>query len=416
MALTLTLVAQALAALALASPSVLAPAAAAQLAVPAQQVGWLVSAAYLAAMLSGLNGGWLAARRGPVRVTQWALLVCAGGLALLGAGVAPLLPIGAAAIGVGYGLTNPMAAEILSRHAPVARRGLFFSIKQSGVPIGVALAGLLLPLLVGVGVGWQGATIAAALLLAAAALGAGWSRSTLDPPAPAPGGSGAHAAGPARARVLQPLREVLAFEPTRRLSLISLVYALTQVGFLTFLVSMLNIEHGLSLALSAALLSASQAVSVVGRVAWGHVSDRWIDPTRLLGLLGLAMGAGIGLLGLAPVSTPWWAMLALTMLCAATAVAWNGVFFADLARHVPPARIAGATGATQFLTFLGSMTGAALFATLVTATGSYRTVFASLALLPIAAGALILLAARRDAPGDPPAQRSPSGFRSSARE
>lgn len=418
LALTVTLGAQALAALALALPSVLAPAAAQQLAVPAQQVGWLVSAAYLAAMLSGLNGGWLATRHGPVRVTQFALLVCALGLGLLAVGVAPLLPIGAAAIGVGYGLTNPMAAEILSRHAPVARRGLFFSIKQSGVPVGVALAGVLLPLLLGFGVGWQGATLVAALLVAAAALGTGASRRPLDPPAtPREPGAGAPAAtAPSRTRVLQPLREVLAHPPTRRLSLISLAYALTQVGFLTFLVSMLNIEHGFSLALAAALLAASQAVSVVGRVAWGHVSDRWIDPTRLLGLLGLAMGAGIALLGLAPVATPWPAMLAITMLCAATAVAWNGVFFADLVRHVPPSRIASATGATQFLTFLGSMSGSALFAMLVSAIGSYRTVYAVLALLPIVAGAAILVAARREAGGSGPGQRSPSGLRSSARE
>lgn len=412
----MTLGAQALAAMTLALPSVLAPVAAAELAVPAQQVGWLVSAAYLAAMLSGLNGGWLAARSGPVRITQWALAACAGGLALLSAGVAPMLLIGAAAIGVGYGLTNPMAAEILSRHAPLARRGLFFSTKQAGVPFGVALAGLLLPLLLGVGVDWQGATLAVALLLAAAALAVGWSRGALDPATPPACATGADAPRSVRAPLLQPLREVLAFGPTRRLSLVSLAYALTQVGFLTFLVSMLNIEYGLSLALSAGLLSASQAVSVVARVGWGHVSDRWVDPTRLLGLLGLVMGASLALLGLAPVSTPWPVMLAVTMLCAATAVAWNGVFFADLVRHVPPARIAGATGATQFLTFLGSMSGSALFATLVSATGSYRTVYAALALLPIVAGALVLLATRRDAAAGSPDQRAASGLRSSARE
>ncbi len=399
-ALSVTLGVQMLAAFTLTLPSVLAPAAAADLGVQAQHVGWLISTAYLTAMLSGLNGGWLAQRRGAVRVSQWALLACAAGLGLLAAGL-PLLPLAAIAIGIGYGLTNPAAAEILSRHAPVDRRGLFFSIKQTGVPLGVALAGVSLPWLL-VAFGWRGATLAMALPIAAIALWIEWSRRALEDGAPGRGAPGMRSPAPrapglgalARARLLVPLREVLAFAPTRRLALVSLVYAFTQVSFLTFFVSLLKIEHDFSLALSAGLLAASQAVSVVGRIGWGHVSDRWVDPTRLLGVLGLLMAVGMALLGLAPASTPWQGMLAITLLCAATAVAWNGVFFADLARQVPPDQVAHATGATQFVTFIGGMTGSGLFAALVSATGSYSTVYAVLSLLPAGAGVLMLVAAR----------------------
>ena len=399
-ALAVTLVVQMLAAFTLTLPSVLAPAAAADLGVQAQHVGWLISVAYLVAMLSGLNGGWLAQRHGSVRVSQWALLACAAGLALLAAGL-PVLLFAAVAIGIGYGLTNPAAAEILSRHAPVHRRGLFFSIKQTGVPLGVALAGVSLPWLL-VALGWRGASLAMALPIAAVALWAERSRRPLEEAVAGRGAAGLRTSGPRspgfaallRTRLLIPLREVLAFAPTRRLALVSLVYAFTQVSFLTFFVSLLEIEHGFSLALSAGLLAASQAVSVIGRIGWGHVSDRWVDPTRLLGLLGLLMAAGMALLGLAPASTPWQGMLAITLLCAASAVAWNGVFFADLARQVPAEQVAHATGATQFVTFMGAMTGSGLFAALVSATGSYSTVYAVLSLLPAAAGVLMLLAAR----------------------
>lgn len=399
-ALSVTLAVQMLAAFTLTLPSVLAPAAAADLGVQAQHVGWLISAAYLVAMLSGLNGGWLAQRHGSVRVSQWALLACAAGLALLAAGL-PVLLLAAVAIGIGYGLTNPAAAEILSRHAPLHRRGLFFSIKQTGVPLGVALAGVSLPWLLDA-FGWRGATLAMALPIAAIALWVERARRPLEGGSPGRERSGQRAPAqqapgfPAqmRTRLLIPLREVLAFAPTRRLALVSLVYAFTQVSFLTFFVSLLKIEHDFSLALSAGLLAASQAVSVVGRIGWGHVSDRWVDPTRLLGVLGLLMAVGMALLGLAPASTPWQGMLAITLLCAATAVAWNGVFFADLARQVPPDQVAHATGATQFVTFMGGMTGSGLFAALVSATGSYSTVYAVLSLLPAGAGALMLMAAR----------------------
>jgi MFS family permease len=388
---------QTLAALTMAVPSVLAPAMAADLGIPAQSVGWFVSLAYLAAMLSGLSGGALTGRHGSVRLSQWALVASAAGLALLALGQPLVLLAAAVVVGVGYGLPNPTAAEILSRHAPLGRRGLFFSIKQTGVPVGVALAGVLLPWLLALW-GWRSAALALAVPMMVVGIGIGSTRGMLDAPVSRTAAAGRTAGGvlaTIRAGLIAPLGEVLAFAPTRRLAIVSLVFALTQVSFLTFFVSLLKIEHGFTLALAAGLLATSQAVSVGARIGWGHVSDRWVDPTRLLGLLGLAMGGGIALLGLAPAETPWPLMLLVTLLCAATAVAWNGVYFADLVRHVPADRVAQATGATQFMTFFGGMCGSAVFAGLVGVAGSYSAVYAGLALLPAGTGAVLLFGARR---------------------
>jgi MFS family permease len=400
LALAVTLGVQTLAAVTLTLPSVLAPVMSADVGMPAQAVGWLVSVAYLSAMLSGLNGGGLAMRHGSVRLSQWALIGCCLGLVLLAVGHPIVLLCAAVVIGAGYGLPNPTAAEILSRHAPADRRGLFFSIKQTGVPLGVALTGLVAPLLLAA-FGWRGATLVLAVPMLAAALWVGWSRRALEPAAGLQGAAAERVSSGSqglvdalRARLLLPLRDVLAYAPTRRVALTSLVYAFTQVSFLTFLVSLLKIEHGHSLSLAAGLLSTSQEVSVVARIGWGHVSDRWIDPTRLLGLLGVTMGAGVALLGLLPATTPWPWTLAVTMLCAGTAVAWNGVFYADLVRHVPPARVAQATGATQFMTFMGGMSGSAAFAVMVSAMGGYSTAFAAVAVLPAATGVALLLTAR----------------------
>ena len=57
------------------------------------------------------------------------------------------------AIGIGYGLNNPAASEMLSRFTPKRRRNIVFSLKQSGVPLGGILAALALPLLAQ-GLGW----------------------------------------------------------------------------------------------------------------------------------------------------------------------------------------------------------------------------------------------------------------------
>lgn len=400
LALAVTLVVQTLAAGALTCPSVLAPVVAGELGVGAQHVGWLISLAYLTAMVAGLGAGSLSQRWGPVRISQAALLAAATGATLLALGHPAALLAGAMVLGVAYGLPNPTAAEILSRHAPVHRRGLFFAIKQTGVPLGVAAAGAALPLLLHA-LTWSGALLAVAAAIGIAALAIGPSRAGLEASATGP----ASAAGPAaprapgiaalvRDKVVAPLREVLDDPRTRRLAIASLMFALTQVSFLTFLVSLLKVEHGFSLALAASLLSASQAASVLGRIGWGHAADRWFDPTRLLGALGVAMGAAVLLLALAPADAPAGLMLALTLVCAVTVVGWNGVFFADLVRLVPPERVARATGATQFLTFMGGVGGSALFAAGVSLSGSYTRAFVALAVLPTITGLMLLARSR----------------------
>jgi MFS family permease len=413
-ALSVTLAVQTLAAVALTTPSVMAPAVGPQIGVGAQHVGWLISLAYLSAMVTGLGGGALSQRHGPVRISQVALTASALGLALMAAGHPVALLAGAVVLGVGYGLPNPTAAEILSRHAPGERRGLFFSIKQTGVPLGVAFTGMVVPALMGAS-SWTRALLVLAVGLVAAMLLIGRARARLEADArastaaPASVSTSTSTSAPAsasppggafglRQRLLEPLREVLAFAPTRRLAIASLVFAFTQVSFLTFLVSLLKLEHGYSLSLAASLLAASQAASVAGRIGWGHVADRWIDPARLLGGLGVAMGVAVALVGLAPADASPATMLALTLACAVTAVAWNGVFFADLVRLVPPERVASSTGATQFLTFMGGVGGSAAFATLVSLTGSYSAVFTALGVLPALTGLVLLAGARKPGP------------------
>jgi MFS family permease len=399
-ALAVTLAVQALASFSLAVPSVLAPAVASEFDMQAQHVGWLVSIAYLTAMLTGLSCGALSRRHGPVRMSQFALLAMAVALVCCVFTQAWLLLVAGVLIGVGYGIPNPTAADILSRHSPRERRGLFFSVKQTGVPAGVAITGVLLPFLVAF-IDWRSALLVMACVLLVVALLIGGARRSLDPPAStqaAPAASDEPGSGFFRTltgSVWQPLRIVFENPALRRLGLVSLVYAFTQVVYLSFLVSALKIEHQMSLAAAAALLSASQVVSVVARVGWGYVSDRWVDPGRLLGLLGLGTSASLMMLAFVPVGASPTLMLGVTIVCAATAVSWNGVFYADLVRHVAPAEVTRATGATQFLTFMGGVTGGAGFVGLLSLTGSYSAGFAVVALIPLVTALFMLRSASR---------------------
>lgn len=426
LALFVTLGVQMLASLVLSAPSVLAPAIAPRLGFAPERVGLFVGLAYLMAMLSGLWSGRGVASIGAVRLSQAAMFSCALGAFAATGGSTGLLVVAAIAIGTGYGLINPASTTLLERHSPTARRALFFSIKQTGVPLGVALAGLLMPWgLTALGWQWSIALAAVACALLGAALfptvhrlqkarrspgpaaDADWSAEPLDaapgvdwpaePPEAAPGDARAAALAESKpaAAGLNALRSVLRDPALRRLSLTSLAFASTQLVFVTFLVSLLNLQLSHSLAWAAGILAAAQVVSTISRIALGHAADRWIDAARLLGWLGLAMAASLVALALLrPTTANAW-VFAAAIFCAATGMGWNGVYFAELARTARErADLATVAGASQFFTFAGSMSGPVLFAGIIRAGGSYSTGFALFALLPAAAG-LATLRARR---------------------
>lgn len=392
LALQAMLAVQVLASLVMSTAAVLAPAVAPTLGLAPERVGLFVAVAYLCAMLSGLRTGHWVARIGGVRVSQWALAALASGaLAAVWATPAALL-LAAALVGVGYGLANPSATAVMARHVPPGAPGLFFSMKQAGVPIGVAITGLLMPLGLYL-FGWRITVAGAAALCVAVALLLALAVQRLDAD---------HVPHDARVSWLEPLRQVWADRALRHLGWLSLVYAMAQQCFVTFLVSLLHLQGGMPLAAAAGILSASQVASTFARVGLGHLSDRRITPLRLLGMLGLAMGASLcALASAAWVSHAPWALALLAALAAgASAMGWNGVFFAALVRSVPRERLAVVSGATQFFTFAGGMVGPFVFAQFVSAGGSYAQGMALAAVVPVLIGIATLRLPQRVMPGD----------------
>lgn len=373
---------QILLALSMSAAAVLAPAVAPTLGFAPERVGLFAGCGYLAAMLSGLRSGHWVARIGAMRLNQAALLACSAGACLVALGPPQMLLAGGALIGAGYGIVNPAGAAVLARHAPVNARGLFFSLKQTGVPVGVALAGLLMPLGLAT-LGWRPTVVAlgASCVLLALALQPVVVR--LEPPrAPIPpDGSLALLLRVWRSPVLRPM------------SLASFSYAAAQQGFVTFLVTMLHLELGWTLAAAAGLLAASQGVSAVARVVFGGIGDRLAPPGWVLVGLGVAMSAScLTLATLSPGATTL-AVTAAAMFCAATAMGWNGVFFAALSHRVDLQDMARVSGAAQFFTFCGGMLGPLAFGELVRA-GGYGVAYAALAVAP-AVAALVLVRAER---------------------
>ncbi len=376
-------IAVALAALAL--PSI-APVVARDLAVPTSMVGSYLSALYLGASVAALVGGGLVLRAGAIRLSQWGLVLCAVALVLALAASLPLVALAAVLLGLGYGPITPASSHVLARTASPRNMALTLSIKQTGVPAGMALAGIIVPPLA-VAFGWRVALAIVAALCAAVALAAQPLRSDLD-------ADRDRRARVSFAQLLAGLRLVATTPRLRTVAAVSFVYSGMQMCTTGFIVAYLADELGVSLVAAGLALTTASVCGVAARIAWGALADRWLTPHLTLALLGALMAAFSGAVALFTSAWPFAAMLVVLAALGATAIGWNGVYLAEVARVAPAGQAGLATGGCLFFTFVGVVVCPALFGWAQRASGSYAASFGA-ATVVCAAVALWLFAGRR---------------------
>jgi MFS family permease len=356
--------------------------------VPAALIGVYVAIVYACAMVASLSAGAAVARFGAIRMSQVALVSCAAGLVLCTIPSVWAVAIGAMLIGLGYGPVTPASSHLLAKTTPAHRMSLVFSIKQTGVPVGGVLAGALVPSLLLLG--WQGALLVVAAANIACIFVAQPLRAALDADRE-----------PSRALVLgslaQPLKLVLRHPALRMLAGCSFMFSIAQLSLTTYLVTYLHTTLGYGLVAAGLALSVSQFAGVVGRIVWGYVADRWLGASRTLTVLAAMMSLTALATAFLQTSMPALLVLVILSLFGASAIGWNGVYLAQVAREAPAGQASIATGGTLAFTFFGVVVGPPLFGALVGATGSYRVGFSAVALVAAACVALLLLAMRRAA-------------------
>jgi len=174
-------------------------------------------------------------------------------------------------------------------------------------------------------------------------------------------------------------------------ALISFAYAATQVSFTSFLVVHLTGVLQWSLVAAGFALSAGTIGGVAGRIAWGAVSDRTRAPRTVLGIIGVSGSVCAALASIAAPDWPPLAIYALAVVFGATAVGWNGVMLAEIARLAPAGNVGQVTGTVGVITFGGVVAGPPLFAALSATAGSTRVGFAAVAMISGLSGAAFLL-------------------------
>jgi MFS transporter, ACS family, hexuronate transporter len=176
----------------------------------------------------------------------------------------------------------------------------------------------------------------------------------------------------------------------------TLIFAGMQTVWMAFLALYLQAVVGLSLLGASRYLAIAQGGGVIGRVAFGVLSDRVFGGRRRLPLAIAGCGSALCSVALAytgpATSSAWLAPLALVF--GVVGIGWNGVQHTLMA-ELAGARTAGtAVGLGLAISSLGVTIGPPIFGWCVTLAGGFRGPWLGLALTM--SGGLVLLALVRE--------------------
>ena len=346
---------------------VLATEIAAETGIGTSKVGLYTSLIFGAAMFTSAASGGVIHRLGPVRTNQVGLVFSATALLLALTANPWWLALSAVLIGAGYGPNTPSGSEVLGRVTPPRMRGLVFSIKQSGAPLGAMTGGLILPAMVAIG-DWRTAVVTGALIVYAAAAAIEPLRARID--------AGTRSSGPPRrTSTLDATRTTFADAAMRRLTVAAFVLISVHTCFQTFTVAYLVDHVGLGLTAAGSLFAVLSVAGAISRVGLGWLSDRLRRARGVLVVLSLGASGSCALFALFPSSWTTGEMVLACVFAGVGSAGWYGVFLAEVARLAPSERVGLATGGALFFLYAAICVGPLVFTATVSLTDSYPAAF-----------------------------------------
>lgn len=341
------------------------------------QTGLLVTAVGLAPLAALIPTGRLL-DRGFERwiITGGALLLAAGAtLAALSGSYVPVLALLFLG-GAGYSASQPGGSKVVAGWFPPYQRGLGMGIRQTGLPLGGALAAAALPAIAS-GSGWETALIVGAAIAGVSGLVFG----ALYRPMP-------FSAPIAPIGFATELRGLLGNRSVRLAMLAGLGMVSIQFVLISYLMLYLRDVHGIPLVRGAWMLFATQAAGVVGRVALAAWSDRL--PSRLTPVAISAAVASLGAVGLAAMQggPSYGVLLVLSAVIGFFAFGWYGPWVVFVAEAAPGRAVGTTLALAMTANQLAIVVAPPIFGVIYDLSGSY-----SLPLL-VTALFLALVAAR----------------------
>ena len=381
LALGAMFVQQTFASIARSLPAVIAPAIIADLLLDPAWIGISFGVTASAALVVQMGCGGFIVRYGALRMSQASLgmLVLGNGLATLGTPVA--LVLSAISSGAGSALSTPSSSHLLGRCTTPKYLPLVFSIKQTAVPAGMLLCGVLGPQLTQ-WIEWRGTMLASAGACAVFVLMLQPLRRIFDDDRV-----------PGYAIALSDLREtfslVLDTQRLRSLSFACLAFNGLQTVMTAYFVVYLT-TIGYSPVAAGFVFSAAVMVAVPGRIVWGWLGSGHIRLRPLMAALAFGMAAGFALLGIS--SAGWSTLLvgAIAGLISGTALSWHGILLSEAARAAPEGKRGAVTGGVLSFGQMGGLAEPLVFSALLGLTGSYGAGFMVCAIPALLVGIALL--------------------------
>ncbi len=337
-------------------------------------IGYLTATNSLGGLAILVAGSTLMKQVGGMRTLQLCLLLGAASMALFLHSNVGIALAACFVMGLSGGTANPAGSEVLQRFSPPGKRNLIFSIKQAGVPLGGVIAGLIIPIMIAVA-GWRIALLACALLVALPTILTWRMSSGLDDTSDTerwhfsmPGLQSLHT-------LWVPLQSLMSNRGLLKTSIVGSLFAVSQSCWFTFTVIYLIDGLGYSLGLAGVVFAVMQAGGVLGRIAWGWLSDRLRSATASLSMVAILSATTTVLLGLSKPEWPLWSIVALAFIAGCSAASWNGVHIAEVARRSPPNLISETSAGSSILVNLVNMLVPAAFAAFVAFSGRYDYAF-----------------------------------------
>jgi sugar phosphate permease len=330
------------------------------------EIGLLLSAEWVGALVTLLPWGLAADRYGERVVLPLGLAGCAA--CLVGAAYAQdfgtLLALLALAGAAGASV-NSASGRAVMQWFGADERGLALGIRQTAIPLGGLAAALVVPTLAEAG----GTELAFLFLASFCAAGAVVGALVLR------GRDVENEIAPET--VARTLRDGRLW----RLCLGSGIYLYAQVAVIGFGVLFLHDEHGFSERSAALVIAVSQVLAVGLRIGTGRWSDVVHSRVRPLRLVGLAVSASLVVTAVLA-SGPLWLLVPALAFAGGLSMAWNGLSFAAAAELAGPGRSGAAIGFQQSVLSGLGVAAPVLFAATVS-TASWAAAFALAALFPL---------------------------------
>jgi len=362
-------------------PAVIAPLVIAELHADPAWVGVYYGVSAAASLFVQMGCGSFIVRYGALRMSQVALVLLGGGMAVAVEGSLP--GFGASAIigGGGAAVSTPTSSQLLGRVSPPRLAPLVFSIKQTAVPAGLLICGFIGPAMAGA-LGWRGATLATATACVAFAVMLQPLRARFDDDRV-----------PSRRFRLSDFRttvaSVLKARDLRRLSFACFAFNGVQSVFTAYFVTYL-VALDYELASAGFLFSLVVAVAMPCRILWGWLGSFRATPGVVMAGLALGMAGSVAVTGL---FTPAWPMAAMGLVVgvlSATAMSWHGILLSETARLAPAGRAGAVTGGVLSFGQIGAFLGPSAFSLLLRTTGGYSVGWAVCAIPALWVGISLL--------------------------